>query len=88
MAIFNKNSNVINMIRQCTNNAVISTFSTADDTGETILYGTLRNWGNRCFRPVTLLDEFKKYNASSLTEKQTELFINAINYFERENTNT
>lgn len=87
MAVFNKNSNVVEMIRQCTQNVTLITFSTDGDAGESPLYETLLNWSKRVFLPSSMLDNFKEFHADSLTAAQTELFNKAINYFERENTN-
>jgi hypothetical protein len=88
IAIFNENSNVVEMIRQCTKNVIISTFSADANTGEPLLYETLHHWANRDFQPITILSGLQQYSALSLTEMQTKLFNETIKYFERKNTNS
>jgi hypothetical protein len=86
IAIFNQNSNVVNMIRECTSGVNLHTFP--DDVAEAKpLYATLRDWGMKLLKPITITDGFNHYNAENLTKKQCGLFAEAITYFEGSSAN-
>jgi hypothetical protein len=87
IAIFNSNSNVVNMIRECTSGVNLHTFPDDNPLAKP-LYTTLLDWGKKSTTPITLTDGFNRYHAKNLTRLQTELFAEAINYFERKNTST
>jgi len=81
IAIFNQNSNVVNMIKECTSGVNLHAFP--DDVADAKpLYATLRDWGIKLLKPITLTDGFGHYNAENLTRLQCDLFAEAINYFE------
>jgi hypothetical protein len=85
-AIFNESSNVVNMIRECTSGVNLHTFP--DDVAEAKpLYATLRDWGMKLLKPITITDGFNHYNAENLTKKQCGLFAEAITYFEGSSAN-
>lgn len=86
VAIFNEHSNAVVALNKCAD-AVVLTFDleTRHLTGP--LYKTFTDWSKGLFKPTTLLPGFEEFSARSLTCKQTELFNNAIKYFETENTN-
>lgn len=86
LAIFNKGSNTVKILNESTENAVILTFD--DDTShltETV-YQTFSNWAKGLLTPVALSKKFEDYSAKNLTGKQTELFDQALKYFETKNT--
>ncbi|MBS1519464.1 MAG: glycosyltransferase [Bacteroidetes bacterium] len=81
IAIFNRDSNIVNTIRECTSGVNLHTFPD-DDAQAKPVYATLRDWGVKSLQPITLKDGFDHYSAKNLTRLQTELFAKAINYFE------
>jgi hypothetical protein len=87
LAIFNKNSNAVEVLNECAENAVVLTF---DDTNMGLtdsLYPIFDQWANGLFNPLKLLKKFENYSAKELTGKQVELFNKSIKYFETNNTN-
>lgn len=87
LAIFNENSNVINIIEDCAAGATILTFKNTSGPPAGTLYQILSEWAQGISKPVTLLAYFKNYSAAMLTQKQTDLFAKAIKHFETKNTN-
>jgi hypothetical protein len=87
MAIFNKNSTVVEVLMNCTQNVTIITFPVDDPHPAEVLYNTLGDWGKRLFKPPVLLGNFETYSAKNLTGLQTQLFDKAIKHFEAKNTN-
>jgi len=87
VAVFNKNSNAVAALNECAD-AVVFTFDKETIHLTEPLYEIFADWSNGLFKPTTLLPGFKEFSARNLTGKQTELFNNAIKYFETENTNT
>ena len=86
IAIFNKNSSVVSIIEECTENALVLTFD--EDAGylADMLYHALLNWTKRIFIPLVLNKNFENYSAMSLAAKQTELFTKAIKHYEAADT--
>ncbi len=87
MAIFNKNSSTVNIMRKCTENAVVLTIDEETSSLDNSIYQTLANWANGIFVPVEINSKFEDFTAKNLAIRQTELFDSAINYFEKKNTN-
>jgi hypothetical protein len=87
LAIFNENSNAVGVLKECTDNAIVLTFSGDTDKLTDSLYKVFANWGSGLFTTLSLSGNFKKYSARNLTGKQTELFNQAIKHFEAKNTN-
>jgi hypothetical protein len=87
LAIFNENSNAVEILKECTGNAIVLTFSAEANNLTDSLYKEFANWGSGLFTTLSLSENFKKYSARNLTSKQTELFKQAIKYFETKNTN-
>lgn len=81
MAIFNKQSSAFNILKECSQNAVVLTFNDAEKQLDEAVYNTLHSWANNNFKPINILSEFEKYTAQNLTKKQTELFNLAIAHF-------
>jgi hypothetical protein len=82
VAIFNKNSSVVNIINECTKNALVFTFDTETNILGDILYQTLSNWAKGDFTQLLLNKNFEKYSAENQTEMQTEIFEKAIKHYE------
>ncbi|HEY0244012.1 MAG TPA: hypothetical protein VGC01_00485, partial [Mucilaginibacter sp.] len=87
LAIFNKNSSAVATLNECTDNAIVLTFNENATYLADTLYQVLLDWGNNVYKFATLTTKFENYSAKTLTGKQTELFIEAINHFETKNTN-
>ena len=88
LAIFNKNSSAMSILNKCAANAKVLTFDEKDNSFLSYaLYKMLEDWSNNLFKPVILSNEFEKYGAQNLTEKQTELFNKTLKYFETKNRN-
>ena len=83
LAIFNSQSSAVNALKESAENAVILTFDNPALNLNNTLYHTLADWGNGLFIPLKLSKNFNKYSAENLTEKQTELFSQAITHFTR-----
>lgn len=78
LAVFNKNSSVVNVLDECASGANTYTFDAGAVADENKLYELLLKWGKQQFTPVTLKQGFQKYSAQTLTGGQTELFDLAI----------
>jgi len=87
LAIFNKNSNTVKTLSECTQNATILTFDNEAPHLANAVYQTLMKWANGIFVPVSLSENFEEYSAKNLTRKQTELFNEAIKHLETKNPN-
>ncbi|HEY4198218.1 MAG TPA: glycosyltransferase [Mucilaginibacter sp.] len=87
LAIFNRNSNAVEVLNKCAENATVLTFGEGAANIMDGLSKILTQWANGIFSPIKLLKQFENYSASNLTGKQVELFNQAINYFETKNTN-
>jgi len=74
LAIFHPDSNAVNILKKCTENAIVLTLD--DDAGKVsnILNKTLENWANHMLEPTNLTREIADYSAKNLTGKQCELF--------------
>lgn len=83
IAVLNRNSNVVDMITECTSGVDLHTFPDDHIQAEP-LYTTLRDWGMKSLQPIELTGGFNHYNAENLTKLQCELFAEAINYFEED----
>lgn len=83
LAIFNENSNAVEVLKTCTENAMVITFGKPGSNPDDALYQLLDQWANGVFKPVKLLKGFEDYNAQNLTGKQVELFDAAVQHFER-----
>ena len=88
LAIFNKSSNIIDVLKKSAENLDLLTFDeeTTDLTEQ--LYEILGEWSKRKFKVPKNRPGFQDFSAKNLTGKQVQLFNNAISYFERKNTNT
>ncbi|MDF2434017.1 MAG: hypothetical protein JWP44_3648 [Mucilaginibacter sp.] len=87
LAIFNKNSNAVVILKESTDKAIILTFDKEIQQPSDTIYKLLSNWGNDLFSPISLTPKFEKYSAKNLTGKQTLLFDQAIQYYAAKNTN-
>ncbi len=87
LSIFNKHSNAVEVLKECTENANIFTFDEETLPSIETLYQLLARLANGLFTPVTLTPAFENYSARNLTQKQTELFERALKHYEAENTN-
>jgi hypothetical protein len=85
LAIFNKTSNAVQVLNECSNNATVLTFNNTETNLTEALYPILYNWANSLFEPVKLSANFEKYSSKNLTGKQTELFNKAISHFNETN---
>lgn len=74
IAIFNSNSNIVNMLRTCTENAMVLTFDHKKSNAEETLYRLLAHLAKGIRTPLKLLENFSDYDARKLTYKQCELF--------------
>lgn len=74
MAIFNRNSNVVNLLNACTENAVVVTFEEDGPPATGALYDLLTDTAKGIRTPVKLLENFSNYSARNLAHKQCELF--------------
>ncbi|TWI99246.1 glycosyl transferase family 4 [Mucilaginibacter frigoritolerans] len=83
LAIFNKSSSAIEVLNNCAQNGIVLTIG--DETDK--IYQLLQDWANGIFKAVEPTVVFDEYSAKNLTEKQTELFNEAIKYFETTYTN-
>jgi hypothetical protein len=81
LAIFDEGSNAVEILKECTENAIILTFDKETESLSDPLYQVLSNWGNGLFTPLTLTENFEKYSARNLTGKQAELFNRAIKHY-------
>lgn len=87
LAIFNKNSNAVEILKKCTDNLDLLTFDDETEQLTDRLYPILEGWCSGTFKRTKQRKEFEDYSARNLTGKQVELFNKAIAYFERKNTN-
>ncbi|HEY4196556.1 MAG TPA: hypothetical protein VGM63_13525, partial [Mucilaginibacter sp.] len=83
LAIFNENSNAVDVLKTCAENAMVITFGKTDSHLDNALYQLLDQWANGVFKPIKLLKGFENYSAKNLTYKQVELFNEAIKHFEK-----
>jgi hypothetical protein len=73
LAIFNRQSSVVNVLEQCTRNALVLTIPGNDVTyGK--LYTFLTAWANGDMQNIQLTDAFENYSARLLTMQQVALF--------------
>lgn len=87
LAIFNKSSNAIEVLEKCVENIDLLTFGDEAANLPDRVYQILEGWCKGGFKVPKQLSGFEQYSAKNLTSKQIELFKNAIDYFERTNTN-
>ncbi len=78
LAIFNENSNAVNSLNECADDAVVLTFGTEASRPENVLQPLFENWAKGIFTPIRLKQEFENYSAKGLTAKQIELFNKVI----------
>jgi hypothetical protein len=83
LAIFNKNSNAVEILNNCTKNATVLTFDEEQHGLIDKLYQLLHQWANNIFSPLSLSKNFEDYSAENLTSKQVQLFDQALEHFER-----
>lgn len=83
LAIFNENSNAVDILKTCAENATVMTFGKTGSDLDDALYQLLNQWANGIFNPIKLLKVFEDYSAKNLTGKQVELFDAAIQHFEK-----
>lgn len=75
LAIFHKNSSAGNILRTCSPGAHVLTFPAEKDELIDQIYNHLLKWSSYGLMPLTInSDEFNKYSASSMADKQTQLF--------------
>ena len=74
IAIFNSNSNVVDLLNTCTKNAVVLTFGDGVPDDTEALHCALTGIIKGIRTPVKLLENFNNYSARHLTRKQCELF--------------
>ncbi|HEY4196023.1 MAG TPA: glycosyltransferase [Mucilaginibacter sp.] len=78
LAIFNENSNAVEILRACTENGAVLTFGKTGSNLDDALYQLLDQWANGIFNPIKLLKGFEDYSAKNLTGKQVELFNQVV----------
>jgi hypothetical protein len=83
LAIFNKNSNAVEILSSCAKNATVLTSDEGQQALTDKLYQLLHQWANNIFSPVSLSKHFEEYSAENLTGKQVQLFEHALKHFER-----
>lgn len=88
LAIFNQNSNAVNVLAECTRNAAVVTFDSTQAPSKEEICTVLNSWAAGRFMPVTLTPAFEKYSARNLTGEQVALFERALRYHETTDTNT
>lgn len=81
LAVFNEKSNIVATLNACTKNAVIATFNRENIADTGIISETLADWVNGQFKPVSLTDEFKRFDAENLAGEQVKLFEKALKHF-------
>ena len=74
IAIFNSNSNVVNLLNTCAENAVVVTFEDDAHQAAKTLQDVLADTVKGIRTPIKLLENFSNYSARNLTCKQCELF--------------
>ncbi len=87
LAVFNKQSSVMKVMKDCTRNAVVLSFDDDERELTEIIYKQLLNWAKGIFIPTELTREFEQYSARNLTARQSELFELAIKHHEATHTN-
>jgi hypothetical protein len=78
IAIFNNNSNIVEMLDSCTENVTVLTFGDNQPHATKMLYGLLADLAKGAHTPVKLLENFNNHSAKNLTSKQCELFNNVL----------
>lgn len=78
LAIFHPQSNVVNILKACAENALAYTFETP--ALETVIQYTFTQWANGIFNNVELNDKADAYTAKSLTSKQVKLFNEVLKH--------
>lgn len=78
LTVLHPRSNVVNMLKTCTENALVFTFETP--ALETVIQYTLTQWASGKAEPVALNDYADAYAAKALTGRQIELFNKALKY--------
>ena len=86
LAIFHPESPAVDVLKSCTEKAVILTLADGKP-GEEIIFQTLSAWARSDLVPIQLTPHLENYNAANLTVQQVTLFEEALTYFERTNTN-
>ncbi|ACU06095.1 hypothetical protein Phep_3904 [Pedobacter heparinus DSM 2366] len=76
LAVFHRNSSVVEIVNKCIVNARLIRFPDKNMTDE--LYSVLTNWANNIFTSPELTKAIKEYSAENMTKKQTELFNKVI----------
>jgi hypothetical protein len=74
IAIFNRSSNVVNVLNNCTENATVFTFGDNAPPATEALYCLLADTAKGIRSPLKLLENFSDYSARNLTYKQCKLF--------------
>ncbi len=87
LAIFNKGSSVVEILKACTQFVDILTFEKDSPVNEDEIFNVMKNWANNKLQPVELNGNFNQFSAGNLTRKQTELFDKALKHFEATHTN-
>ncbi|RFZ95864.1 hypothetical protein D0C36_08840 [Mucilaginibacter conchicola] len=79
LAIFNRQSSVVPILKKCTIHATILTLPDDEEGADNaILRSLVTNWANNDFKNIEVTSEFENYSARTLTQKQIELF-NKVN---------
>lgn len=78
LPIFHPQSNVVNMLKTCTENAFVYTFETP--ALETLIQYNFTQWANGILNTVELNAKADNYTAKNLTHKQVELFNEVLKH--------
>jgi len=81
MAIFHSNSTAVDVLNNCTKNAIVLTLADEQVQQEDTIYQILYKWANREFTGTELTDNIEEFNARNLTARQVALFEQAIDNF-------
>jgi len=81
MAIFHPNSTAVDVLNNCTKNAIVLTLADEQVQQEDTIYQILYKWANCEFTGTELTDNIEEFNARNLTARQVALFEQAIDNF-------
>lgn len=78
LAVFNGQSSVISILKECTRHATVLSIPGDDDATDNTVYALLSSWARGAFQNIELTDEFAKYSSRALTAQQAALFDQVI----------
>lgn len=85
LAIFHEKSNAVEAIKTTSRNVQLLTFPALEGVMEEKIYHQLSSWAHNSFINTQTNEDFDRYSARALTQKQTELFNQSIRNFEGTN---